>query len=316
MKNIRRPRIVVAGSANTDMIVHVPHIPKPGETVLGSEFRTAAGGKGANQAVAAARAAGGGCEVVFIGRVGDDAFGKNALKGLARENIRTDFLTTDENSPSGVALIAVDGKGENAIAVASGANAAISASDMERASDIIAESSLLLVQLEIPLPAVVRAAEIAAANGVPVMLNPAPVPPAGIGDDLLRNIAWLTPNETEAETLSGIRFGAQSESDAAADALLDRGVDAVLITLGAGGVFAASGKERFHFPAFPVQAVDTTAAGDVFNGALAVALVEGKTLHEAVRFASAAAALSVTRPGAQPSIPGRAEINDFLAGHR
>lgn len=314
MNRWSQPRMVVAGSANTDMIVRVPRIPRPGETVLGSEFRTAAGGKGANQAVAAARAAGGGCEVVFIGRVGRDAFGKSALKGLAREGIRTDFVLTDRDAPSGVALITVDDGGENAIAVAPGANAALTAADIDRAAGIIAESSLLLIQLEIPLPAVVRAAEIAAANGVPVMLNPAPVPSAGIGDDLLRNIAWLTPNETEAETLSGIRVGDHAERDAAADALLDRGVDAVLMTLGAEGVFAASGKERFHLPAFPVQAVDTTAAGDVFNGALAVALVEGKALHEAVRFANAAAALSVTRPGAQPSIPGRAEIESFLTG--
>lgn len=305
--------MVVAGSANTDMIVRVPRIPRPGETVLGSEFRTAAGGKGANQAVAAARAAGGGCEVVFIGRVGRDAFGKSALKGLAREGIRTDFVLTDGDVPSGVALIAVDGVGENAISVAPGANAALTAADIDRAAGIIAESSLLLIQLEIPMPAVVRAAEIAAAHGVRIMLNPAPVPSAGIGEALLRNVTWLTPNETEAEILTGIRVSDQAELDAAADELLDRGPEAVLITLGADGVFAASREERFRLPAFPVQPVDSTAAGDVFNGALAVALVDGRSLREAGLFASAAAALSVTRPGAQPSIPDRAEIDAFLA---
>ena len=316
MENIRRPRIVVVGSANTDMIVRVPHIPRPGETVLGSEFRTAAGGKGANQALAAARAAGGGCEIVFIGRVGDDTFGKKARADLEAEGIRTDFLVTDTDSPSGVALITVDDKGENAIAVAPGANAVLSAADMDRAAGIIAASSLLLIQLEIPMAAVVRAVEIAAENGVPVMLNPAPVPSAGIGEALLRNLAWLTPNETEAEILTGIRVHDQAELDAAADALLDRGVDAVLMTLGADGVFSATRKERFRTPAFSVQAVDTTAAGDVFNGALAIALVEGNPLHESVQFANAAAALSVTRPGAQPSIPGRDEIENFLSGHR
>ncbi len=299
--------IVVVGSSNTDMIVRVERIPRPGETVIGGVFSTAAGGKGANQAVAAARAGG---KVALVGRVGWDMFGDQALEGFDRDGIDTRHMVRDEGAPSGVAFIVVDSRGENSIAVASGANANVSPADAEAARELIEGAEILLMQLEIPLETVRAAAEAAAAQGVTVILNPAPAQP--LDDAFLRCVSILTPNETEAELLTGIPVEDEASAARAADALRARGVDIVLVTRGSGGVFAAAPEFRGNIPCFPVDCVDTTAAGDVFNGALAVALSEGRDLREAVRFASAAAAISVTRLGAQPSAPKREEIEAFL----
>ncbi|MHB9030318.1 MAG: ribokinase [Candidatus Latescibacterota bacterium] len=299
--------IVVLGSSNTDMIVKIDRIPKPGETVIGGEFSTAPGGKGANQAVAAARAGG---EVVFIGRVGNDDLGQAAIEGYVRDGINVDHVLRDTGASSGVALIFVDKKGENSIAVASGANARVSPGDVRKAEDVIASAGMLLMQLEIPLDAVHAAAEIAFDRGAPVILNPAPAQP--LDDDLLRKISILTPNESETEILTGMKVEDETGAAKAAEALRAKGVEAVIVTLGSRGAYVSSEEFTGNVPCFRVECVDTTAAGDVFNGALTVALSEGRKIRDAVRFACAAAGISVTRMGAQPSAPKREEIEAFL----
>lgn len=298
-------KIVVVGSSNTDMVVTVPALPRPGETVLGGAFYTAAGGKGANQAVAAARAGG---AVTFVAAVGDDAFGAQALDGFRAAGIDTTLVFTLPEVPSGVALILVDERGENSIAVASGANALLRPHHIEQARAAIAEADVMLVQLETPLETVAAAVGLAAQHGTRVILNPAPAQP--LADALLRQVSVLTPNTTEAALLTGLPLDA--EPGTVATALQARGVETMLITLGAAGVYLAAAEGREHLPAFAVAAVDTTGAGDVFNGTLAVALAEGQPLREAARFACAAAALSVTRRGAQPSAPHRDAIVRML----
>jgi ribokinase len=306
--SMTKKKIVVVGSSNSDMTIKAARIPKPGETVLGGSFSMAAGGKGANQAVAAARAGG---TVIFVARIGDDYFGERALKHFVADQINVEFIVRDKESPSGIALIFVDDKGENSIAVAAGANARLSKADIERCSDTVASAEILLMQLETPLETVHAAAEIASSKGVKVILNPAParkLPP-----ELLRLVSIVTPNEFEAEVLTGVRIQDDMAAGRAADALLGQGVETVIITLGVRGAFLATASERAVVPGYSVHAVDTTGAGDVFNGALAVALSEGKVLREAVSFACAAAAISVTKLGAQPSIPRRKEIDAFIA---
>ena len=299
--------IAVVGSSNTDMIVQLPRMPRPGETLLGGRFQSAAGGKGANQAVAAARAGG---HVSLIARVGQDSFGDQAIAGLVSGGIDVSQVTRDARSPSGVALIFVAHNGENSIAVAGGANARLSPADISKARPLIRQAKALLMQLETPLATVEAAARIATKSGTLVILNPAPARP--LTDDLLRRVSILTPNESEAELLTGVRIhGAASEAKAAGK-LLRRGVQAVVITLGARGALVASEEGTRFVKGFKVKTVDSTAAGDTFNGALAVALTEGRRLDEAVLFANAAAALSVTRVGAQPSAPTRSAIEKFL----
>ncbi len=300
--------IVVVGSSNTDMIIKVPRIPKPGETVLGGEFSTAAGGKGANQAVAAARAGG---RVTFIARVGEDVFGEQAVKGFKADGIDVEYVLRDRLAPSGVALIYVDALGENSIAVASGANAHLSPADVRAAEKAIASADILLMQLETPMATVHAAAEIASAHGVTLILNPAPAQP--LSDKLLRRISFLTPNEPEAELITSIKVAGAQDAQVAADILLNRGVGNVVITLGAAGAYVANKDFSRMIPAFKVNPVDTTAAGDVFNGAFAVAISEQMPIETAARFANAAAALSVTKLGAQPSAPYRKEIDAMIA---
>ncbi len=302
-----KPRIVVVGSSNTDLIVRVPRIPAPGETILGGRFATAAGGKGANQAVAAARAGG---RVTFIARVGRDLFGTQALAGFRRDGLDVRFVQRDSETPSGVALIFVAADGQNSIAVAGGANARLTARDVQRARSAFAGASVVLVQLEIPLLTVRAAAQLAVRHGARVILNPAPA--RALPRALLRQVSVLTPNEIEAETLSGVRVSDARSAAEVARRLRGLGVETVIVTLGARGALVATGQGTELVPAFRVRPVDTTAAGDVFNGALAVALGEGRTLLDAVRFANAAAAISVTRPGAQPSAPSRVEIERLL----
>ena len=300
--------ILVVGSSNTDMIIKVGHIPRPGETILGGEFASAAGGKGANQAVGAARAGG---AVTFIARVGQDMFGDKAVAGFIADGINVDYVVRDPTCPSGVALIFVGQNGENTIAVASGANAKLTPADLKKATSAFSQSSVVVLQLETPLKTVEAAAKLAATAGARVILNPAPA--RSLPDDLLRRVYLLTPNESEAEMLTGMTVNSEAAAAKAADALLARGVQHVIITLGARGAFVAGRQDRGLVKGYKVKPVDTTGAGDVFNGTLAVALAEGKSLLDAARFASAAAAISVTRLGAQTSAPTRGEIDQLLA---
>ena len=300
--------IVVVGSSNTDMIIQMERIPKPGETVIGGKFSTAQGGKGANQAVAAVRAGG---KVFFIGRIGKDMFGEKTLTGFKSYGLKTNYVIEDTKEPSGVALIFVDAKGENSIAVASGANAFLSKSDIIDNTDLIKRADILLMQMETPVVTIETAARIAAANKVKVILNPAPA--QKLSKSLLRNTSIITPNESEAELLTGIKMKSNKDVEKAALALKEMGIKTVIITMGAKGCYVLDDSFTGIVPAFKVKAVDTTAAGDVFNGALAVALTDKKELVDAVKFASAASALSVMKLGAQTSAPSKEEIEDFLA---
>jgi len=302
-----KAKIVVVGSSNTDMIIKLKKIPRPGETLLGGEFSIAAGGKGANQAVAAARVGG---DVSFIACVGEDMFGKEAIECFVNDGINVDYVNKIEQSPSGVAMIFVDEKGENSIAVASGANAQLSPTHIHQAKDTIVSAEILVMQLETPIETVSAAAQFASDNGVKVILNPAPACP--LEDEILKNISILTPNEIEAEFLTGIKVKNEKSANDAALSLLNRGIQTVIITLGVQGVFVATSDIQKIVPSFNVESVDTTAAGDVFNGALAVSLAENRLLSDSVRFANAAAALSVTKLGAQPSAPKRNEVEKLL----
>jgi len=304
----RRPKIIVVGSSNTDMIVRVARLPRAGETILGGEFMTAAGGKGANQAVAAARLGG---RVSFVARVGCDAFGKSTVTALKRDGIDARGVFRDPVRPSGVALIFVADHGENSIAVASGANAALSARDIRAARSLFRGARVMLAQLETPLETVRAAIDEAHRAGARVILNPAPA--QALPAEILKKIAVLTPNETEAELLTGAPVNDVRSAIAAARKLRRRGVETVVITLGKRGALVATADGEVLVKGFLVKPIDTTAAGDVFNGALAVALAEDRALLEAVRFANAAAAISVTRRGAQPSAPRRAEVNQLLS---
>ena len=296
-------RIAVIGSSNTDMVIKTSKLPIPGETILGGKFFMNPGGKGANQAVAAARLGG---KVSFIAKTGDDVFGKQARQIFENENINTDYLVTDPGHPSGVALITVDAKGENCIVVAPGSNGYLSQSDVDLAREEILRSDIVLMQLEIPLETVVYAANLAFEAGKKVILNPAPA--AQITDDLLSKLYLITPNETEAELISGIPVKDMESATLAAHNLFERGVKVVIITLGSKGALLYTGEEAKLIPSPKVEAVDTTAAGDVFNGAIAVAVSEGFDLEKAVEFACKAAAISVTRMGAQSSAPYWKEI--------
>ncbi len=299
------PRIVVVGSSNTDMIVQADRLPLPGETVLGGDLAIAPGGKGANQAVAAARL---GAAVTFVARVGQDMFGREAVENFHREGLDIRYLAQDPQAPSGVALIIVGPGGQNIIAVAPGANRRLTPADVEAARPAFAQARAVLLQLEIPIETVLAAAQAGRAAGATVILNPAPAPSRPLPVALFEAVDILTPNETEAAVLTG-----KQEPEEAAAALLARGVGTVIVTLGAEGALVATGSDHMRrIPGFRVKAVDATAAGDAFNGGLAVALARGEPLDAAVRYAHAVAALSVTRLGAQPSLPTAAEVEAFL----
>ena len=300
-------KIVVIGSSNTDLVIKTSRIPRPGETVIGGEFMINAGGKGANQAVAAARL---GAQVVFVAKTGDDQFGHSAIEHYQRDGILIDHIGRDNSSASGVALIAVDGAGENSIVVAPGANASLSKEDIDRAEAEIKEADYVLIQLEISLDVVVYAIEKAHAAGVKVVLNPAPA--AQLPAEVLAKLWLVTPNCTEASLLSGVEVTDRKSALEAAKVIAGSGVANVIVTMGGDGALLLTSEGDCVVPAFRVKAVDTTAAGDIFNGALVTALVEGKNLQEAVRFASAASAIAVTRMGAQTSAPTRAEVDEFL----
>jgi ribokinase len=300
-----KPKVIVVGSANTDMVVQVEAFPRLGETVLGGKFVNSQGGKGANQAVAASRL---GADVTFVARLGRDAFGQSSVAAYRVEGIHTDYIIWDDEAPSGVALIMVNNSGENIIAVAPGANSYLSPADVLAAESAFRSADAVLLQLEIPLEAVQTAIDLAHRHHVRVILNPAPA--ILLPDSLLHSVDFLTPNETELTILAGIPSGRETESGIAL--VVQKGVQSLIVTIGArGALVLADGTENL-VPGFPVKVVDTVAAGDAFNGALAVALSRGEDLLGAVRYANAVGALSVTRAGAQPSLPTFEEVRQFL----
>ena len=300
--------LVVLGSINADHILNLESFPRPGETVTGSHYQVAFGGKGANQAVAAGRS---GANIAFIACTGDDATGESVRQQLASDNIDVAPVSVIQGESTGVALIFVNGEGENVIGIHAGANAALSTKLVEDQQQLIANADALLMQLESPLESVLAAAKIAHQNGTQVVLNPAPA--RELSDELLALVDIITPNETEAEKLTGVKVQNDEDAAKAAQVLHSKGIDTVIITLGSRGVWASQKGKGQRVPGFKVQAIDTIAAGDTFNGALMTALLEDKPLADALRFAHAAAAIAVTRKGAQPSVPWRKEIDEFLS---
>jgi ribokinase len=302
-----KPKIVVVGSSNMDLVVKSPRIPIKGETILGGDFIMTPGGKGANQAVAAAKL---GAEVYFVAKSGDDIFGRQSLSNFQNVGVKTDYVEKTKEAPSGVALITVDDAGDNVIVVAPGANLKLSPEDVKKAQSTIASSGAVAAQLEVPLETVEFAARLANDAGVPFILDPAPA--QKLNDELLRMVSVLTPNETEAEILTGIKVTDDKSAHAAAQNLLERGVKAVVLTMGSGGYLLTT-KDGTHFvSSVKVSAVDTTAAGDAFTGALGVGLARGYNLKDAALFANYVAALSVTKIGAQSSMPDAGQVENFI----
>jgi ribokinase len=300
--------ITVVGSLNYDLIIRTPHLPKPGQTIHGHDFRTACGGKGANQAYAVARM---GQPALMIGCVGADAFGAEMVANLQDVGIDTSGIARRDGMASGIAMILVEASGQNEIVIAAGANGTHTVEDVQRHADRIRASEAVITQLETTLAASDAALTLAHAAGRLTVLNPAPYSP--VSDALLGQCDYIIPNESEAAAMTGIEVNDVNSAARAATALKARGVRNVLVTLGAGGVWLDTENWQGHVPAFEVQAVDTVAAGDTFIGAFVTRLVEGASPHEAARFGCAASAISVTRPGAQPSIPARAEVETFLS---
>ena len=299
-------RIVVIGSSNTDMVIRTKNLPRPGETVLGGTFFMNAGGKGANQAVACARLGG---AVTFVCKTGNDVFGHQAYQLFDDEGIDPSYVFSDPKNPSGVALILVDDNAENSIAVASGSNSNLVTADIDNSLDAIENSEIVLMQLEIPIKTIEYAAQIAKSRGKMVILNPAPAPTEPLPLSILKNIDLITPNETEAELISGIPVVDETSAIVAAKRMAELGVKKIIITMGSKGAMLYEDGEAELIPSIRVKAVDTTAAGDCFNGALTIAISEDRSLKEAVLFANRAAAISVTRPGAQVSMPYRHEVD-------
>lgn len=295
--------IMVVGSSNTDMVIKTSKFPSPGETILGGQFLMTQGGKGANQAVAAKRLGG---TVSFLGKIGNDIFGQQAKKLMHDEGIDVNKIVVDTQSPSGVALITINSEGENSIVVAPGSNGTLSPEDANRAFSQLEEARIILLQLEIPIETVAYVAELGAKQSKKVVLNPAPA--AELPDSLFKNLFMITPNETEAEILTGILIKDEESALKAASKLIEKGVEVVIITMGEAGAFVLSKEFTGMINSPKVKAVDTTAAGDTFNGALMVALSEGEILKKAVEFACKAASIAVTRIGAQSSIPYKNEI--------
>jgi ribokinase len=299
----QKPKILVIGSANMDMVIQSDHFPSPGETIIGGTFSLVPGGKGANQAVAAARLGG---EVSFISQLGKDLFGQQNLANYQQEGINTSHIQLNPNKPSGVALITVDKSGENTIIVAPGANEALSIKDIHNAINLFEAADILLIQLEIPIPVVCEACRMAFDMGKKIILNPAPA--TVIPEATYPHLHMITPNETEAEILTGVKVNDHLSAMKASLILLGKGVPNVIITMGAAGSYVHTSEYQGIIPTEKVEVKDTTAAGDTFNGALAVALAQEKGIQEAVKFALKAATLSVQRFGAQTSIPFSNEL--------
>ncbi|MCD6487946.1 MAG: ribokinase [Desulfurococcales archaeon] len=304
--------VAIVGSIHMDFYIRLPKLPVPGETVLGHGFTMLPGGKGANQAVACSRL---GAYTYMVGRVGNDIFGEKLIENFRKNNVDTKYMEVDKTTHTGIAFILLDEKtGENMITVAPGADYNVSAKDVDNAMDAISRSDILLLQLEIPIDTVVYAAKRAWEKGVRVILNPAPA--ASLPDEIYRYIHVLTPNRVEASLLTNINIESREDAVKAGKLLIDKGVDYVIITLGAEGSMVISKDFVRHIPAYKVEVVDTTGAGDAFNAALAVSLAEGKDIVEACRIANAAAALQITKLGAQSGLPTREELEEFLRKHR
>jgi len=302
-------KLVVLGSVNADHVLKVPSFPRPGETLHGSNYQVIPGGKGANQAVAAARLK---ADIGFIACVGDDSFGINIRENFKMDGININGIKMQPNTPTGIAMIQVADSGENSICISAEANACLTKQAIEESDAAnIASAEYLLMQLETPLDGIEYAAEIAHQNKTKVILNPAPA--RDLPDSLLANVDIITPNETEAEVLTGITVNDDDSAQEAANVLHRKGIDIVMITLGAKGVWLSENGRGKIIPGFRVDATDTTAAGDTFNGAFVTGLLEEKPIESAITFAHAAAAISVTRFGAQTSIPAREEVEEFLA---
>lgn len=302
--------IVVFGSINMDLVVRTPRFARPGETLTGHTFYTSPGGKGANQAVAAARL---GAPTWMIGRVGGDMFGDALLVSLQASGVHTDAVLKDPSQPSGTALITVDDRAENNIIIVPGANGLVGEADLERMHQVLTLCGILLLQLETPMPGVIAAAQLARQHGLQVILDPAPALP--LPDELYRSIDWITPNESEAALLAGFAVTDEVAARQAASVLHQRGVPNVVIKMGGRGALWSGPEGVQLLPAFPVQPVDTVAAGDAFNGALAAGLESGFSPADALRRACAVGAISTTRPGAQPSMPTLSELEDFLTAY-
>lgn len=299
--------IVVVGSLNMDMVVRTNRAPEAGETLMGQAFSLSPGGKGANQAVAAARL---GAKVTMIGRVGKDTFGTEMLEVIDREGIDIEHISTSETQATGVASIVLEESGENRIIVVPGANIDLTVEDIQALESVISQAEMVVIQLEMDLAMSEQAVAIAHRHGIPVILNPAPA--RKLKDEMLSQVTYLTPNETEAGILSGMTVDSVEAAEEAASILLQKGVQNVIVTLGSKGALIVNAEGTKTISGFPVQAVDTVAAGDSFNGALAQQLVLGKSLEEAVGFANAVGALAVGKEGAIPSLPYLSEVEQFL----
>ena len=299
--------VISLGSINMDLVVRTPRFANPGETIVGLDFYTAPGGKGANQAVAAGRL---GVDALMFGRIGDDFFGKNLLKNLQENNVGIKGVKIDNTLPTGTALITVDNRAENIIIIIPGANSAVCISDIDDLMPFFKKADILMLQLEIPLDTVVAAAKKAKESGVKVLLDPAPA--RELPDELLQLCDFITPNETEAQILTGIKIDNSMDAKKAAEVLLGKGVQAVIVKMSSKGSYYYDGSIEILFPAYEVDAVDTVAAGDAFNGGFAAAFSKGKPIEEILQWANACGALSTTKPGAQPSMPSREELISFI----
>lgn len=298
-----KKKIVVIGSSNTDMVIKMNVFPVPGETVLGQSFIMNQGGKGANQAVAAARMGG---NVTFITKVGNDLFGKKSVEMYKKEAINTEYISSDTENPSGIAFITIDRNGENSIIVVPGANGALNTLDIDKAKTEIENADLILMQFEIPLETVEYVTDIAASKGIKVILNPAPA--KIVSDDFLKKLYLIIPNETEAEILSGVKVCDWESAKKAAEIIGSKGAENVIITMGALGALIKQGNIFYEVPTVKVNVVDTTAAGDTFCGSFCVALANGADMVEAVKVANKCSSITVTRMGAQASIPYKEEV--------
>lgn len=301
--------IVVVGSSNMDLVAKAPRIPVTGETLTGTDFFMVPGGKGANQAVAAAKL---GAEVIFVAKLGKDVFASKSLENFKSVNINTKHIEQIDGVPSGIAIIAIDDNGKNIIIVVPGANSKLTPADVDKAESDIANAAVVVAQVEVPIETVEQAANLANKNNVPFILDPAPARP--LSDELLSMIDIIKPNETEAEIITGIKVTDETSAAGAADVLLAKGVKTVIITLGEKGLMLATKNSKEMIPGNRVEAVDSTAAGDAFTGSLAYGLANGNSIKDAAIYASVVAAISVTRYGAQPSMPTKKEVDAFIAG--
>jgi ribokinase len=304
---MRKPKIIVIGSLVYDLVAKAERRPQKGESLLGTEFGMFPGGKGANQAVQCAKL---GAEVWMVGRVGDDFFGESLIKNLKKEGVNTKYIVKDETTTTAVGCIVIDKEGDNSIVMVPQANMKNTKADVEKVKNILGKFDVLILQLEIPLNVVIYSAKLARKNNLKIILNPAPA--KEIPDSLIKICDILTPNETEAEILTGIKIENLEDAKSAGKKLLTRGAKCVIITLGEKGALYCTKEEISLIPSFKVKAVDTTAAGDAFNGTLAVAIALGKEIKEGIKLANAAGALSATKMGAQPSLPGKKELEKFL----